>query len=61
MIRFCTIFMTILGFSVGIKLQLSEHRNWTTTSLTSNKTLISKSSCDSFNGLFSQCGKDIYM
>jgi hypothetical protein len=53
MIRFCIIFLTILGFSVGIKLQLTEYRNLTATSLTSNITLISKSSCIPFGG----CGE----
>jgi hypothetical protein len=59
MIRFCIIFITILGLSVGIKLQLTEYRNWTVTSLTSNITLISKSSCSSFYQLFIDCGQNI--
>ncbi len=56
MIRFCTIFITILGFSVGIKLQLTKYRNWTT----SNVTLIRSISCGSFDELSIECGKDIY-
>ena len=61
MIRFCIVFITILGFSGSIKLRLSESGNWTTFRDISGVTITTYGSCGSFNELFIECGEDIYV